>query len=275
MVLSSAEVVFDENAQVTDFEICYDENYGEKGSVFVMFQADDTFVFAYYDISSDTFTEYEKKLILTQTHSAIFCTEKGVLHMVVQNGLTSVQTLDYYRLTKNGEYYEQRIFSSNGNWISNNSEWVANRGFGNGGITVDEQGKVHIFAVACPSIEESAISHYIIDENGNTERSILPRLYYEDTDIMPTIGALMKDSDGSLYIFELYVDVNARNLMTIGKFEDNTYQAVSVFDIMEFPSNLYKYQIRILNGALVFISNDYDIYYCGIREVKNEISSFG
>ncbi len=234
----------------------------EKGMVYVGYCDQYKISFAYYDIAKDAFIslDYAKKRGQSQTHK-MFCVKDGVLHLVEQNYSVNNSNLLYSRIEADGTVSKKTIFETKGWDIS---EVLLNRGRGQGGIAVDENGVVHILATRWDDLKANLV-HYRITEDLTVEKETLPRLYYAGSDDYKAIcGGLFRDENGDICYIEVYRSGELQNVFAVGKLVENIGDAPECIDVFEIPKNITHGFMRVQGKTVVFYAND-DIYYFELK----------
>lgn len=245
----------------------YNDTSSGTNRIYVGYKNSSLFSFAYYDIEKDEFVSVAKGIGNSINDSMVFCVKNGNVYVVTKAIVSSKSVLDYYCIESDGTVTKTRLFTSEVSWDTD-SENIGGNGVGQGGVSIDETGTVHILATHWDGGVNREVNtylvHYTIDINGNIIKTELPQHYYENSGYHSVCGGFFVGENGNIYYIESYA--GAENVITVCELDTSSCGKSRHIDVIELPENIDDY-LRINNNSVVFYSDSDQVFYfeCSIN----------
>ena len=239
----------------------YNDTSSGTNRIYIGYKNSHLFSFAYYDTEKDEFISIANKIGNSIDDSIVFCVKNGNIYVVTQGIVSSKTILDYYCIESDGTVTKTRLFTSEVSWDTD-SEHIGGKGFGQGGIAIDETGTVHILAThwngGVNRELDTYLVHYTIDINGNIVKKELPQHYYENSGYHSVCGGFFVGENSNIYYIESYA--GAENVIAVCELDISSCGKSRYIDVIELPENIDDY-LRINKNSVVFYSDSDHVFY--------------
>ena len=202
----------------------YDPDYGENGTIYLACTDEGKTTFYSYDTATDEVEIFFDTMYLygSKGSSIDFCVKDHVIHMYESNSLG----VWYTRILSDGSYKDQQLYKP-----KSYAEKMH-------GIEIDDGGTVHILTRAKEASGRTGnVVHYIISENGQTERSELEPLYYDESSYIAGLIGMFVGNDGNVYYMEHY-----QSFISLGKLSaENAAESVYIdgAELLDYCDTFY------------------------------------